>query len=276
MSKSLYIYKLPDPMPRAEWEWVSPRLAEDYLDGMGVNRNLKTWKIAQMAADMAAGRWVPTHQGIAFNQRGELIDGQNRMWAVIESGATVIMLVVRGLPDGAMPITDTGTPRSTNDSAKIAGIDWSTGKITSTAARMMFGATSPRSMRAPSRSEELEFIQEHEEALRFVSDVFSSHKRGVNQAGTRAAVGRAWYYVPEDTLRAFVSVLMNGYGQNGAGDSGALLLFSWLMRMADVNASGGSNAVDVYLKTQRAIKAFVDREELRALYAPKADLYPLP
>lgn len=64
---------------------ITPDIALQILERCSTNRNV-TWSRVQMfAADMKRGAWRLTHQGIAFNCKGEMIDGQHRMWAVAES-----------------------------------------------------------------------------------------------------------------------------------------------------------------------------------------------
>lgn len=57
------------------------------------------WRaILRYAQDMRGGNWQVTHQGIAFDERGDMIDGQNRVRAVMESGVAVWMVVSMGWP----------------------------------------------------------------------------------------------------------------------------------------------------------------------------------
>ena len=73
---------------------VTPELAESWLAGTDVCRPVLNRHVEKFAAEMTAGRWRLTHQGIAFDTEGKLIDGRHRLLAVIRSGATVPMLVV--------------------------------------------------------------------------------------------------------------------------------------------------------------------------------------
>src|SRR5437870_5147015 len=69
---------------------VGPELATRWLEGNVHNRKLREDVVARYARDMKAGRWLLTHEPIAFNKNGDtLVDGQHRLWAVVESGATV-------------------------------------------------------------------------------------------------------------------------------------------------------------------------------------------
>jgi len=100
---------------------VTPVLAEEWLGKNINNRNRKERKINQFARDMRAGNWRMTAEPIKFAWDGRLLDGQNRLTAVVKSGRTVRMMVVRGLSHEAQDVMDTGTARTAGDSLVIHG-----------------------------------------------------------------------------------------------------------------------------------------------------------
>lgn len=102
-------------------ETITPVVAEQYLSKNTRNRNKKKLAIQRYARDMIAGRWQETGEAIKFDTNGDLCDGQNRLFAVIESGATVDMAVIRGVAPEAMKVMDIVAPRSGADSLKMAG-----------------------------------------------------------------------------------------------------------------------------------------------------------
>jgi hypothetical protein len=111
---------------RSQWIEVSPAMARDWLHNNFRNRPLKDDVVEAYARDMANGVWVPTHQGIAFNDQDELIDGQHRLHAIVRSGKTVRTMVTFGLPgriEGhemtTMDAVDRGRTRSVADQLKI-------------------------------------------------------------------------------------------------------------------------------------------------------------
>ena len=67
---------------------VGPDLAARWLDGNTHNRPLKQTLVDRFVRDMQAGRWRLTHQGIAFDADGMLIDGQHRLWAIVISATS--------------------------------------------------------------------------------------------------------------------------------------------------------------------------------------------
>lgn len=101
-------------------ETITPAKAIEYLETMPpYQRGVIKPSVRKMANDMKNGRWVATHQGIAFNQKGQLFDGQHRMNAVIMSGANIEMFVFRDVPEDAWHKTDIGRKRNLTD---ITGI----------------------------------------------------------------------------------------------------------------------------------------------------------
>lgn len=111
---------------RTVWVDVTPLQAAEWLRNNFVNRPMTEDTIQAYARDMAAGIWVPTHQGIAFNDVNALIDGQHRLSAIIRCGLTIRMMVTYGLPAKikdremtTMDAVDRGRPRSVADQLKI-------------------------------------------------------------------------------------------------------------------------------------------------------------
>jgi hypothetical protein len=100
---------------------VDPATAERWLGRNLGNRNLRRGKVLQYARDMRAGNWQTSGQAIQFDWNGRLIDGQHRLEAVIESGVTIRVFVVRGLDPKAREVIDTGAKRSPGDALKFAG-----------------------------------------------------------------------------------------------------------------------------------------------------------
>lgn len=110
----------------AKWVDVTPVMAKAWLENNFRNRPLSEDVVMAYARDMANGQWVPTHQGIAFNDEDDLIDGQHRLHAIVRSGVTVRMMVTFGLKSRiagkemtTMDAVDRGRTRSVADQLKI-------------------------------------------------------------------------------------------------------------------------------------------------------------
>jgi len=107
------------------WMEVSPDFAEEILSNCNThNRKISQAVVDKYATDMKNGKWKATHQGLAFDKNWTLLDGQHRLWAVIESGVTVEMAVTTGMDKETLLAIDGGRARRAQDQVYLA-----TGKI---------------------------------------------------------------------------------------------------------------------------------------------------
>lgn len=109
------------PPPNTRIVNVTPKLAEKWLGRNTYNRHHRSHVVALYARDMAAGAWQLNGETIKFATDGTLLDGQHRLLAVVESGATVSMLVVEGLPTEAQDTVDVGSKRTAADQLALHG-----------------------------------------------------------------------------------------------------------------------------------------------------------
>jgi len=96
-------------------ETITPSMAKKMLELNTCNRKIRQGKINEYANEMSAGRWMLTGQGIIFLDDGSLGDGQHRLHAIVQSGVTVQIPVVRGVSSLAMGGIDVGAKRSVAD-----------------------------------------------------------------------------------------------------------------------------------------------------------------
>lgn len=95
------------------------------------NRRIKQAKVRKFLLAMKNGQWKITNQGIAFDEKGNLIDGQHRLEALVAYGesknphdlsqTSLKMLVVCGLSVETQDVIDKGTNRSLKDTATMNG-----------------------------------------------------------------------------------------------------------------------------------------------------------
>lgn len=102
-------------------EHITPDIAREYMGHNVKNRPVKPWEVEALAREIKRGEYVTTHQGIAFNERGELVDGQQRLLSVIAADQPIDIFVTRGLPDSAMAVIDRGESRSIRDVMEMFG-----------------------------------------------------------------------------------------------------------------------------------------------------------
>ncbi len=105
---------------RFETVTITPQQAADWLENNKDNRKLSNHKVREYLNEIKSGRWRYTHQGIAFDTDGFLLDGQHRLEAIKEAGIATKMVVAYGVNRGEFTIIDRGFPRNM---MVITGID---------------------------------------------------------------------------------------------------------------------------------------------------------
>jgi hypothetical protein len=110
------------PDPRAEKLTITPELASQMLVHNTHNRPLVNRRVELLAGAMARGEWQPENgQMITVSREGILIDGQHRLAAVVESGATIENWVFWNAPLSAQETVDIGAKRSVADMLRLRG-----------------------------------------------------------------------------------------------------------------------------------------------------------
>lgn len=105
------------PNGRGAYVWydITPELAAEWLDYNVVNR--KSRKVETYAKDMLAGDWRDADAPITRRVDGAVLDGKNRLMAIILSGMT-IGAWVHIVSDNVQPMdlrVDIGAPRTVTD-----------------------------------------------------------------------------------------------------------------------------------------------------------------
>jgi hypothetical protein len=182
---------------------VTPKIAKEWLERNTHNRPLRSMTADSYADRMRAGQWVLTHQGIAFDVDGNILDGQHRLEAVVRSGITVQMLVTRGLPREAQIVVDDHSKRSPFDAIALSdGGGDLTKEDVAIAAALHRGAKN-HTYRL-NKVDLKAFIEKHYDAIKFASALRAGHgaKRAITQMtnGTRvkatALLSSGRFYTP--------------------------------------------------------------------------------
>jgi len=119
-------------------ETVSPECARRWLgESQTHNRSLRERTVSKYAALMRDGSWMPGVGSITFDAHGALADGQHRLHAIVASGVSVPMVVVRGVHPDARLWADTNIVRTTTDALSIAGMVEAHGSAVGTAVRLL-------------------------------------------------------------------------------------------------------------------------------------------
>lgn len=97
-------------------ETVTPAQAKRWLEvDNHRNRKIRDFRISYLSDEINAERWQTTHLGIAFDPKGNLLDGQHRLAAIAKAGKPVRIVVARNVPAEAYIAMDRGSVRSIAD-----------------------------------------------------------------------------------------------------------------------------------------------------------------
>lgn len=113
---------------------ITPEMAEQWLNRNTHNRPIRQSRVDEYARDMAAGRWQMTGEAIKFDTDGALLDGQHRLWGIVEAGEPIRMMIVTGLAPESQSVMDTGAKRSAGDALHLGGI--ANGNIVAASAKL--------------------------------------------------------------------------------------------------------------------------------------------
>lgn len=252
---------------------VTPEMAMKWLEERNVNnRRLNEKRIRTMARDIAEGRWMLTHVGIAFSTTGALIDGQHRLWAIIEADTPAELLVWQNVDPKSMMVIDCGKSRSMADILNIAGENEDVNRDQVAVLRAMLGGFSCPPNLSPSETSEM--LRCHGEAIRFAMDNLPhiTAASGVNTAITRAVIARAYYTVETLSLEKFCRMLTTGVVTSE--DESVIVLLRQQLLAARTNSS--LHRIQRYGKVERTLLAWLRGENPSRIYSASTELFPLP
>lgn len=147
---------------------VARGMLENHASIGAAQRGLSGRTVDSFAVDMLDGRWQMNGEPIIIGASGELLDGQHRLHAVIQSGCSIECVVVSGVEKSAFATIDTGRSRSGRDILGLSGRSCAT-SISATARFLMeierhqLGAMRIRI----SPAQLLDFVEKHPEIERF-------------------------------------------------------------------------------------------------------------
>ncbi len=96
----------------AEVQTLNPEVAKSWLERNTKNRPINLKHVAHLAKVMKRGEWKCNGEAIKISEDNVLLDGQHRLLAILDSGATIQSLVVYGLSQDVFPTMDRPLVRS--------------------------------------------------------------------------------------------------------------------------------------------------------------------
>lgn len=239
----------------AVMETITPQLAEEYLKYNTKNyRVISRAKVRSYAEDMKNNLWEENGEAIVFGSDGILKDGQHRLLAIAKSGATIPMLVVRGV-DSNIQTYDVGMGRTISQIVRANGIIAGTDMVG--AARVIvsgnFHSAAPRGVVQ-------KYIEENHEVLHESSLI--SRKGASHPIGKKASVCLAVYLcrrlglVNDEILDDFFYVFNNGsIKPNQLRDPSPALIASRAF-ITKLNGGNASTAIKQFVTVIQALDDF--------------------
>ena len=100
---------------------VTPELASEYLRFNLNNRNPNEKNVRFLVNQMNSGLFLENGESIVFDKFGVLKDGQHRLLAIVKSGKSYHIPIVRGVEPISMSTYDTGRSRTASDILSLNG-----------------------------------------------------------------------------------------------------------------------------------------------------------
>ena len=250
---------------------VTPELATTWLANNNYNRNFDQKEVNKYLRLILENKWKRTHQGIAFDQNGLLIDGQHRLLAIVQANKTIPMLIFTNEPAENHEAIDCGKKRTHLDSMKLELRDSRiTAKHISTLRAMVSGRFCVR--KNWSNTEINNMYRVYGQAVQFVMDQFASSKMMVDDPTLRGVIARAYYRVPPERLIEFCDILRNGHGEH-ANARVVLELRSWMLC---VDNQRESTRRDIYKRAEYTLLAFMQNSPTVTIPLYANELFPIP
>jgi hypothetical protein len=247
---------------------ITPDLARNWLDKTPLSQRKPDPKVVDgYASAMKRGEWRLTHQGIAFDTNGFLIDGQHRLLAIEQAGVIVRIMVTYGLPKEYELAIDGGKLRSLRQHAKYHNKDYTTRDF-AIARFIEWGVSYEKFKKHCVTEDQFSLIEKYLPAIRFASQRVVRRGKPLPVV-TVAVIARASYSQDHDRLVEFISVLSTGEIKN-ENDTAAIRLRDYIRE----NPQYGHVArIELYQRTEAALKAFLKPRPLKSLGKSTVELY---
>ena len=259
-------------------ETITPEVAQGYFQKNIKNRPIKMGAVEALARDIKRGTFVTTHQGIAFDTNGNLVDGQHRLLAIIAAGIPVQMMVTRGVEPDTKLVVDRGEARTMRDIMTIRDFDdEDTAKILRSqqilSALNQIVDCNYKRMKI-TYNEQIKLF----DALK--TQVFEAYKitvtKKVGHRGSQivsATIAALYHGVSPEVLTKFFTVFTKADIHNCEGYNVTAAL-SWRRQLDDVKLRGLSMSRNkIYLGTQAAIWHFANNTDVRRIVIPSTPKY---
>jgi hypothetical protein len=199
---------------------ITPKLAKELLLNNNSNRRVTTETVNLYANDMCEGRWKEdTAEFIKIAEDGDILDGQHRLLAIIESDTCINFQIAFGVSKSVFDVLDTGKVRSSADVFSIQKIDNFTVISAIVKGYIIVSKSNKTNLHKSSKSQKLTntiILEEYRKRPEFWQQVASFSQKGYKNFAhilPQSIIGILYSYFydisPEDA-RSFINQLCSG------------------------------------------------------------------
>ncbi len=254
--------------------YVTPELAKKWLSECNnFNRPIKQAVVDMYVRQIKSGLWRRTHQGVAFDNYGILIDGQHRLMAIVATGQTVALLVFIGEPAENYEYIDCGCNRSNLDTMRMSSRNNTlTLKHSQTVKSMIAGRYCKTAGRF-SNAEVNDYYRQYIAAVNFAVEQLGDYNNTqINDPTVRGVIARACCHIHHDVLVEFCELLKGKQQEHPAAKMVDLFrrsLMSWKDRRENTRR-------EIYKRCECILEAMWTQKELVGFPVATSELFPIP
>ena len=248
---------------------VTPDMAKEWLRSNNFNRPLKPRLVDNYVRQILAGNWRRTHQGIAFDNQGVIIDGQHRLHAIIRTGRAMPMLVFLNEKQSVHESIDNGKTRSLLDVVRLELHDNTIKGKHIGVLKAMWAGRFCKNQNDMTAAEVGNLLRRFNDAVRFAVDIADAP--GMNDTVVLGIIARAYNTVSQDKLIEFCRIL-RGYDSDHPTAELILEYRNWLLKLRDRQEA---TRRDVYKRTELVLSAFLRGATTCDLFRDCKELYPI-
>jgi hypothetical protein len=215
---------------KCEIETITPEIAKSYLEHSKNNyRKYDSGTARAYAADMVAGKWQENGEAIKINKKGEIVDGQHRLMAIVLSGVSQRMLVLHDLENDVY-IFDVGKGRTISQITKADGFSFDNSAISAAS-----WLVDPQSrFRSSSKGVVIQHLNDHETEWAESASITRRGQSSKTQLAHKAPIVLAVYclmHLGRDTqlLKDFFEIVNTGFPNQDYESSPAIVLRNFLL-----------------------------------------------
>lgn len=199
----------PDVEVTLEVEEVTPEIAQEWLEQHNThNRRIRKNQVLALARDMQNSQFLFTGDTVKFDWNDVLLDGQHRLAAIVESGRSANLVIVRGLDPRSQSAVDINSRRLAYDALRLKGVEGDM-KNAAAIARSVFMYDVGQ---VPTHLQTISFVEEHDEELADAVTISEMVRRSGQLTGG-SFYGAAFYIlarIDRDAAHDFFEKLASG------------------------------------------------------------------